>query len=226
MGDAVLIRAGRMDLPFGLRNNEHNSFVRSYTRTDINGTQQHGAALSYNGERWRGELMAIAGNYQLSPDDYRERGYSAFAEYRLAEKAAVGVSSLATEAALDLFLQKSTVRQAHGVFGRYSPTSGLTLLVELDSLLQSAFPYQNKLGYVGWFQPDWEILQGLHLMPALEIVNDRSASRGTSWGSWISSAWYLAPQSELRIDYTYRRLASAGLPSTVQSLLFQVHFFL
>jgi nicotinamide mononucleotide transporter PnuC len=38
------------------------------------GGQQHGVAVAYSGERVRGEILGIAGNYQIQPDDYRQRG--------------------------------------------------------------------------------------------------------------------------------------------------------
>jgi hypothetical protein len=51
--EAFLLRAGRINLPFGLRIIEHTSFVRRSTRTDINSYQQVGVALAYTGEKWR-----------------------------------------------------------------------------------------------------------------------------------------------------------------------------
>ena len=76
--DTVLLRVGRVNLPFGIRSIEHTLFVRRATRTDLNDAQQHGVALSYSGEVIRAELMGIAGNYQLHPDAFRERGYSGY----------------------------------------------------------------------------------------------------------------------------------------------------
>ncbi len=72
-----LLRAGRVNLPFGLRQVDHTLYVRQATRTDINDTQEDGIALAYSGEWLRAEVMGIAGNYQVSPDAFRERGYSA-----------------------------------------------------------------------------------------------------------------------------------------------------
>ena len=112
--DAYLVRAGRIDLPFGVRQIEHTLFVRQATRTDLNDTQQHGVAIAYTGDLFRGEVMAIAGNYQVSPDAYRERGYSAYAEIAPLSNAAFGVSSLVTHAARDLYSRLPDTRQAHG----------------------------------------------------------------------------------------------------------------
>ncbi|HEY5377739.1 MAG TPA: hypothetical protein VIK01_28860, partial [Polyangiaceae bacterium] len=123
--DALLLRAGRIDPPFGIRQIEHVFFVRVATRTDLNDTQQHGVSLAYSGGLLRGEIMAIAGNYQISPDVYRERGYSGYAEIAPLSNAAFGVSSLVTHAARDGTLRVPNTRQAHGVFTRWSPVRPL-----------------------------------------------------------------------------------------------------
>ena len=128
-----LIRAGRMNLPFGIRSIEHTMWVRRDTQTDINAAQQHGASVAYNSEKIRAEFMGILGNFQLSPDAYRERGYSAYFEYVPAEKLAVGVSSLLTHAGQAISSPANAVwRHAHGIFGRYSPTKMLVLSAEAD----------------------------------------------------------------------------------------------
>ena len=41
LDDQLTVRAGRIPLPFGLRNNEHTSLVRSLTRTDSEETQRY-----------------------------------------------------------------------------------------------------------------------------------------------------------------------------------------
>lgn len=75
---SLLVRAGRMHLPFGIRNVEHTLWARALTRPNINDDQRTGLALALSAEHIRAEMMAIAGNFQLRPDDFRERGYSAF----------------------------------------------------------------------------------------------------------------------------------------------------
>ncbi len=95
-------------------------WVRAATRTDRESDQQHGVAFAYNGDVFRGELMGIAGNYQINPDRFRERGYSGYLEWMLADQAAVGVSSLVTYARADQSTLETagTLRQAHGLFAR------------------------------------------------------------------------------------------------------------
>ena len=45
------VLGGRLNLPFGLRNVEHNSFVRAATRTDTNSSQQYGGELVWDAAR-------------------------------------------------------------------------------------------------------------------------------------------------------------------------------
>src|SRR6185369_1555979 len=137
LGDeAGLVRAGRINLPFGLRNVEHTAWIRSATRTDINEDQQYGVALLLAGETVRGEIMAIAGNYQVKPDDYRERCYSGYLEVMVAPSTAVGVSSLVTRADRGLSTGVPTLRQAHGASLRWGILPQLGLLAEADVILQ------------------------------------------------------------------------------------------
>ncbi len=95
------IRAGRMNLPYGLRIPEHTMWVRERTETDRESDQQHGLSLAMNFEKVRFELMGIAGNYQSSPDEFRERGYSGYLEMMIGDRAAFGLSSLVTHAKND-----------------------------------------------------------------------------------------------------------------------------
>ncbi len=132
----VTLRAGHMNLPFGIRIPEHTMWVRQITRTDRESAQQDGAAIAYNGEKLRGEVMAIAGNYQIRPDKYRERGYSLYAEYLTGTRTAIGISSLVTSAKEDrISLERSVVRQSHGAFVRTAFTDSITLLAEADGLI-------------------------------------------------------------------------------------------
>ena len=88
--DTYTIRAGRINLPYGLRIIEHNLWVRATTRTNINDQQQDGVAFAFDNRRVRAEVMG-SGQLPDQPDAYRERGYSAYAEVMLAPAYALGV---------------------------------------------------------------------------------------------------------------------------------------
>lgn len=226
------VRAGRLNLPFGVRIPEHTSWIREYTRTDRESDQQHGVAFAYNGDGIRAEVMGIAGNYQVNPDRFRERGYSLYVERVVADWAAVGVSSLLTYAESDIqsLREVSTTREAHGVFARLVPVTPVVVLAEFDVLLKT----DSKAGYVGFLQADYEMIQGLHLLLTGEVLDQGrstvASSSGVSpaavkgagkprLGGWVSVDWFFFPQLEFRLD----AIARQQDPFT---LLAQLHVYL
>ena len=225
--EAVMVRAGRMPLPFGLRNNEHTSFVRTLTKTDTNVAQQVGLSAAYNSDSLRGEVMGIAGNYQLGPDAYRERGYSAFAEYSLAHNAYLGLSSMITASGADTSSGLPTTRHAHGLFARVAPSERLAILAEADFLAWQTPQRLDRLGFAALAQADFDLMQGLHLVGTLEAAHTGSGEPGPALGAWASATWYFLPHMELRLDNIFRRSSSAGAVASFEySLLVQLHLFL
>ena len=193
---------GGMNVPFGIRNIEHTQFVRQTTRTDINDTQQHGVAVSYSSELIRAEVMGIAGNFQIQKDANRERGYSGYVELAPLTRFAVGVSSLVTHAAQDVFLRVANTRQAHGVFARASPWRQLALLGEADYVIQSLSGAPSQNGLASMVQADYEPWQGVHLIATGETLD--VAGAGISYGGWLSAAWFFAPHLDIRADFVNR----------------------
>jgi hypothetical protein len=226
MEGAVTLRAGHMNLPFGIRIPEHTMWVRDSTRTDRESAQQDGVALAYNGEKLRGEVMAVAGNYQINPDKYRERGYSLYAEYLTGERTAVGISSLVTSAKKDrITLDPKVLRQAHGAYIRSAFTDDIVLLAEADGLITT----DHDPGYVGFAQIDWEVTRGLHLVGTAEIQDKgydklvggpRTAGNGQQQlGGWGTVDWYCLPHVEVRADVFSRQ-------GDELTILGQLHVFL
>ncbi len=225
--EAVMVRAGKMNLPFGLRNNEHFTFVRQETKTDINVGQQVGVSAAYNSELLRGEAMALLGNFQVGPDAYRERGYSLFAEYALRPNAYVGLSSLIGWSQLEPVQQRPLTRHAHGLFARYAPVESVALLAEADLLVWQQPGLLDRIGFAAMVQGDWEPVQGVHVMATLEGMHRGDGARGPSLGGWASVAWYVLPHVELRLDNVLRRSPTpTGGSSFDYSLLLQLHTFL
>ena len=221
--EAVMLRVGRLNLPFGLRNIEHTTWVRALTLTDTNVDQQLGAAVSYNSETLRGEVMGIAGNFQIGPDLYRERGYSAFGEYALAPNAYLGLSSLVAHTGADLLTRLATTRHAHGLFLRWAPAPSVALLAEGDFLAWVAPPVLDRFGYAAMLQGDFELVQGLHLV-AIAEASARADGRGTWLGAWGSVLWYPLPHLEVRLDNIVRN-SGVGTPFGY-TFLAQFHLFL
>ncbi|HVJ16569.1 MAG TPA: hypothetical protein VM686_14105 [Polyangiaceae bacterium] len=230
MNQEITLRLGRMNVPFGLRIPEHVMWVREATRTDRESDQQGGLALAYNGSDLRGEILAIAGNYSINPDMYRERGYSLYLEYMTSSRAAVGISSLVTKAARDrLYLNETDVlRMAHGAFVRGTLGDPFVLLVEADLLKRSA----TEMGYVGMIQLDYEPTQGLHFIATGEVLDNGYPEGGgptqsarvegqgkPKLGGWLSAAWFFYTHFDVRVDAIKRQTE----PFTI---LGQLHVYL
>lgn len=239
LGQKWLLRGGRINQPFGLRIPEHNAWVREATRTDRESDQQVGVTLSYVSEKLRGEIMAIAGNYQVGPDAFRERGYSMFLEGIAGSSFASGVSSKVTFAEYDMYErvtitdangsrlmpEQNTLRQAHGIFGRWAPAKALVMMAELDAL----FRVNADAGYVAFGQMDYEPVTGLHFILTGEILDQgRYVSSTTAptpgkgeprFGGWLSADWFFFKQMEMRVDAMVRQ----DDPFT---LLAQLHLYL
>ena len=229
LNQEITLRGGRLNLPFGLRIPEHVMWVREATRTDRESDQQHGLALAYNGADLRGEIMAIAGNYQINPDLYRERGYSLYLEYMTSSRAAVGVSSMVTKASTDrIYLEDDVLRMVHGAFLRGTLGDDFVLLAEADLLKRS----KADMGYVGMLQLDYEPTQGLHFIATGEVLDQgypegggptalpRSDGMGKpKLGVWGSVAWFFYTHFDVRVDAIKRQTE----PFT---LLGQLHVYL
>jgi len=224
LDDALMVRAGRMNLPFGLRVFEHTLWARAYTRTSINADQQFGIAASYQNEKFRTELMAIVGNFQISPDAYRERGYSGYVDWTPKPKMSLGLSSLITYRALDASTLEPTWRQAHGVFGRWAtPWDPLVLQTEWDYALESSRYMPKKKGMTGFLTADVEALPGVHVMGTFETSTIGAGDVPLSWGGWLSYQWFFLPQMDIRVDSIFQRFGSTEVDTDVVTFLMQGH---
>ena len=221
-----LVRAGRMNLPFGVRSIEHTLFVRSTTRTDTKAAQQHGVAVSYNGDGFRAELMAIAGNFQVAPAAYRDHGYSGYAEWAPLPKLAVGVSSLVTHAEQDILLGAPAWRQVHGGFGRYSPIQALVITAEVDALYQSVKPGINDSGYAAMVQADVEPFQGVHVGGTFEAKNATPDHTNATTSTWLTAWWFFAPHADVRLDWVNAQIPAGDAKITQTTTLLQLHGYL
>ena len=224
IGDHVLLRGGRLNQPFGMRIVDHSMWVRAETQTDINQQQQHGVSLSYNADQFRAEGMAILGNYQVSPDSYRERGFAAYAELYPKSTWSVGASAKATHAATDLLLRTATTRQAYGLMGRVQAADPLVLIAEVDALLRNA-PARggSQVGHVSMLRADLEVVQGFHLVGTGE-TESLGDGAGTAFGGWFTAWWFPIPHADLRLDLVSRTVPGGG--ASTQTILLQGHVYL
>lgn len=209
VSEQVMLRAGRMNLPFGIRGPEHTAWVRSETLTDRESDQLHGVSAVYSGGPLRAELMAALGNLQVGDSAFQWRGYSAHLEWLVLRRLAVGASSMLLAAPRELEIDRGAVsRQAHGVTFRYAPWTPLVVLAEANVLKNTG----AGIGSVGMLTLDVEPLQGLHLAASYERL-DRGRSDADSArngdgvarvGKWLTVNWFFGPHLDLRLDYVQR----------------------
>ncbi len=224
--ETVLFRAGRMNIPYGIRSIEHTMFTRVATRSDINAAQQHGVSLDLHDGSVRASLMGIAGNFQLEEDSARSRGYAALAEYAFAPTLAAGLASTATRAERDPALLASAWRQAHGTFVRYSPFREAVVSAEFDFLhVARSNPDATSFGGVGMLNVDLEPVQGFHFSPTLEVLV-RDFGERASYGAWMTAWWFFAPHTDLRLDAIGQRLSFGGATANAVAGVLQVHMYL
>jgi hypothetical protein len=222
----VLVRAGRMNLPFGIRTEEHTQYVRTTTRTGMNADQQAGVAVSAQRKGLRGEAMLIAGNPQVSPDRFRERGYSAYAAWAPMKTLELGASSLYTTAETDVASLAPLDRQAHGLFARWSPAARVAVLAEADALRNTTDESATN-GVATLAEVDWQAVQGLHLRGIGQYcdadLGDEDAGLATGW---VAAQWFVAPRVDLRVDALHGTLrCEPGIEARWYGLG-QLHFYL
>lgn len=225
--DEWMFRAGRMNLPYGLRILEHTSWVRAATNTDINADQSHGLAVSYSSANVRAEVMGILGNFQLNPPVLRDRGYAGFVEYAFDPSIVAGFSSMITHAEATLeFGGAPAFRQNHGLFARWVPARPLFFMAEADAVLLSPRGKPLQAGIAALLQMDVEPTQGFHAMLTGELYSPNLASDGLSAGGWASLAWFFLPHIDVRFDGILRSVSDTRGRAEVLTFLGQVHGFL
>ncbi len=196
----LLVRVGRLNLPFGLRTEQHLLDPRVATRTDTNDDQQHGLAVAWESGFMRAELMGIAGNLQVSPDDFRERGAVGYAAFPIGQRVELGVSGLWASSKLDVDTLLPRTRQAYGLFGR-AGLGPVALLGEADLLLDAHDDAAAAKGGTGFVQADWEAVQGVHVLGTGEWCDDdlSDTSQGVPTGT-LSLHWFAWYRADIRVD--------------------------
>jgi hypothetical protein len=220
------LRVGRMYLPYGLRTIDHTLYVRHATQTDLDSQEQYGASFFHQSDAFRFEVMAIAGNYQMRPDKYRQRGYSAYFEVNAASRLGVGLSSLVTYQGLSMNpgIAGASLRGAHGPFLRWAPVASLALMSEWDLLHEGPTDGgQSMLGAAGLIQADWEFLRGLHAVVTPELYLVNAHDKTLAYRGWLTAAWYAYPHIDLRADLIRARDLQGPTLQDYTMVLGQVH---
>ncbi len=169
--------------------------------------------------------MAIAGNFQLRPDELRDRGLVGYLEYAPISPLAVGASTMVTHASTDLETQSKAFRQAHGLFARYTPAKPWVFMAEADALVVSPKSQPMSIGGAGLLQADYEPVQGVHVGATGEILTPQF-EKPASLGGWLTAFWFFLPHMDVRADFVYRSSATSNSRMDVVTFMGQIHGWL
>jgi hypothetical protein len=223
--EGLLVRAGSLDLPYGIRSEDHILFGQSLTRTDLDDGQEYGLDVFYQRGKVRVEAMAVAGDLQVHPAIYREHGYVASVGWSPRPNLDLGLSSLALDAGLDVGTRRPLLRTANAAHARWAPVGPLAVLGEAGVLLEES-DGRGALGGYGSLQLDLEPTQGFHVRGTVEGCHDAWSTAPPTSRGWLTTQWFVAPHVDLRADALYGTLyCTPGAPRSFMGLL-QAHAYL
>jgi hypothetical protein len=211
VSSGVDVRAGRMVLPFGIRQPDHTQYVREDFGLDKY-DQSYGVELDVRRDDWSLFANVFAGDLTLAAER-QERGIVLTPALELGAGAGVGLSLLASTS--DAYL-----RGAGSLFGRLPLSASAYLLAEVALQHLNAEEGESKLttiaeyARVGWFaRSDMDVYLELGHRTLLdgEGLTKTRLGLGLNWQLW---SWFeLAPQvlAESRSDLPARVLAMAQL---------------
>jgi hypothetical protein len=111
--------------------------------------------------------------------------------------------------------------------GRWStPYRPLVLLTEWNYVLETPRGAKWRSGITGYFQADWEVTDGVHVLWTGEAQNVGVEGTPMSYGTWLSYAWFFFPHADFRVDAVYQRLRSQFGDADVFVSLAQLHLAL
>jgi hypothetical protein len=145
---SLQLRAGRMVLPFGIRQPDHTQYVRSDFALDKY-DQSYGLELDWRGAAWSLFASGFVGDLTGRPDDRQERGAAATLLRKLGDSS-VGLSLLGT-------VSGAVRRAAASVQGRLSLPARTYALAEVAAQRKDAVSGDDALTTVasylrlGWF---------------------------------------------------------------------------
>jgi hypothetical protein len=212
LGDGWSVRAGRMVLPFGIRQPDHTQYVREdfdFDKYD----QSYGAEVDFRGARGSFFGNVFAGDLLL-PSERQDRGVVLTGVLDIDGGAALGLSALGS-------LSTARDRVAGSLFGRTPLFEGTYALAEValqhlaanegDATLSTVAEYLR----LGWFaRPELDVfLEAGHR--AFLNADGLTKERLGLGANWQVSSWFeFAPQLLLE--------ARSGLPNRVMALA-QLH---
>ena len=204
--DTFGLRAGRMVLPFGIRQPDHTAF----TRTDLNlgyYGQSYAAEADYISERLAVSVAGFGGDFTEQPSQLRERGVAASVAVNFADRGSVGISGLYGSSDL-------VDRVAGALFTRMRLVQRSYVLAEVD-LQQRKSPGLVARDNIATFaRLGWWALEQLDLYVEHDWRIQESATDGSDdiaqTRYLVGSSWWLMPWVEIAPQVRVERFPATG----------------
>lgn len=212
--DAMMVRTGRMVLPFGIRQADHTIQTREamgFGKWD----QDYGAQLDYNSEKWSIGFAGFAGDLLLTPSRLQRRGAAGSVAYNWPSRASLGASLLVASRGLGVELEDS-------LFLRLRLVQRAYLMGEIASRYRSGRGDDSQLdgaafARLGWFATEW--LDLFFEWTGRATANHYDLTR---MRYQLGANWLLLPWVELSPAAVFEEDVESGMQSTV---FLQLHVF-
>jgi hypothetical protein len=216
--DSAGIYVGFMDIAFGLRIPEHNSYIRRNNGLDMN-DQAHGALLHLSGETWDLGAHAVLGNLLQSPD-VRQKGGSLFLEIEAREGWRIGASGLYS-------WNDYRSRLLGALHSRFALGVGSSILAQVG-FYRKGTSAQTELGISGFVQSCARLSRGAHGLMTFELLSENILA-STPRQVRVGPGLLYAPKQwvEFRFDFlATRTFATSQVLADSLTLMSQVHVWL
>jgi opacity protein-like surface antigen len=185
-----------------------------------------GLSLNYSSKQILAEVMGIAGNFQVSPDDFRKRWYSGYVSFLPSKTFEIGASSMWTVTQADFDTLQPQGFMAHGLFTRAAPVPPLAIMAEADVTIANNSG-QRSLGLVGTGIVDWEAMQGLHVQGIGQYCDsDFGNTAAAAWNGGLGAQWFFFSHMDVRLDGAYGSLFCTQGATPSPYGLVQAHIYL
>jgi len=210
----LFVRVGRFMPVFGLRFAEHNDSTRRWGQTPLYG-ETYGAAVEYIAAAWEAHLTRFVQD-PVEPGD----GAAAYAEARIAERAAIGLEGRYAHGPDD-------ARTAGGITAKYwLPGPKVLFEAELQVIRQAfAVPSPKRNQIVSYLLGSWFIRDGWLLDVGLSQYDEDIAVKDLDTEAVdVNLHWFATSHWELLLTNRVQTIAFGSGGASSGYALFQFHY--
>lgn len=209
--------AGLMEKVFGIRNDDHTSFQRTYqgfnvqTGTTDGISESEGIILQKIEENWEISANAFFGN-PYEDADHKQSGFSMMGEYGIGENRRIGVSVFTGKSHLE-------TKDMAALHYRHALTKGSTLMFEyglIKNQILTSTSVITQTGSYNMLEALVLLTRGYNLVTTVERYNQEFKSSSPDFWKWgFGFLVFPIPRLELRVQaINTRNISQTGSPDS------------